>query len=130
MERNVGTIERWGSVLGGGALLAYALSREPRLSPLTGALALGGATLLYRGATAHCPLYSALGFSTADLADDWKEKPLTHLGEGITTPTGRWPLPEGARRIQPGASRDVVEEASYESFPASDPPAFTPGKIG
>lgn len=59
---NVGDAERWASVVGGGLLAAYGLSR----SSLGGlALAALGGCMVYRGATGHCHLYGALNVNTA-----------------------------------------------------------------
>jgi uncharacterized membrane protein len=60
---NVGSTERNWSTYGGAALLALGLARG-RLGGLT--LAALGGSLLYRGVTGHCPLYSQLGRSTVD----------------------------------------------------------------
>ncbi|HSK79951.1 MAG TPA: YgaP-like transmembrane domain [Thermoanaerobaculia bacterium] len=128
MEKNVGTMERWGSALAGGALLGLAWRREPRLSPASAALAAGGAALLLRAATGFCPLYGALGVSTTEIENDW-QRPLSRPRETIEIGGKVWPLPEGARRISPREDLDVVEEASYESFPASDPPGYAPVKV-
>jgi uncharacterized membrane protein len=57
---NVGNMERWLSLLGGGLL---ALATVPR--SLGTAVLLGGAgALLYRGWTGHCPLYQMMGLRT------------------------------------------------------------------
>jgi len=59
---NVGQVERWASMLGGGALAVYGLTR----GSLGGiALALAGAALVQRGYSGHCNLYQAAGINTA-----------------------------------------------------------------
>jgi uncharacterized membrane protein len=62
MKVNVSRVERWLSMVAGGALAAYGLKRR---SAPGGAAAIAGAALLYRGATGHCDLYRALGVNRA-----------------------------------------------------------------
>ncbi len=58
---NVGETERWLSLIGGGVLGVYGLTRGNLLG--FGLAALGGA-LMYRGLTGHCPVYAAVGADT------------------------------------------------------------------
>jgi uncharacterized membrane protein len=71
---NVGDLERWLSVLGGGALGLFGLSRGS-LGGL--ALAAAGGGLVWRGFTGHCACYQALGISTAE-----KHGPATSVPAG------------------------------------------------
>ena len=57
---NVGDIERWLSLLGGGLLALYTLRRSPGTIVLLG----GAGALLYRGLKGQCPLYQSMGLST------------------------------------------------------------------
>lgn len=59
---NVAGLERLGSVATGTIALAYGLSRRSRTRAW---LTAAGTTLVYRGVTGHCPVYSTLGVTTA-----------------------------------------------------------------
>lgn len=65
-RRNVGTGERWLSLLGGGVSLAEGLRRRGGVG---GLLALLGGFLLLRGLSGHCPLYGQLHKSTSRSGD-------------------------------------------------------------
>jgi uncharacterized membrane protein len=62
---NVAAVERWASALGGAAITAYGIRQLKDRSPAGAALAAAGGALMYRGATGHCPMYSAAGINTA-----------------------------------------------------------------
>jgi uncharacterized membrane protein len=61
---NVGSVERGLSVATGIALLAYTLSRRPKLGLPLG---LDAGYMIYRGATGHCVFYQMLGINRTEV---------------------------------------------------------------
>lgn len=111
----VGPGERVLSGVLGGLLLLGALRAGVR-----GAIAgLAAGFLLSRAATGRCALYAALDLAASDLdRREWAE-PARRAAAADTV---------AARPAAGGPASttfDVVQEASEESFPASDAPAFT-----
>ena len=80
---NVSTLERWASLVGGGALTLYGLRRS--FGSLV--LAFGGGILIYRALTGHCPLYQAMGTGTTD-ASICKKQAVSHPRHDSQIDTG------------------------------------------
>lgn len=59
---NIGKAERWLSMVGGGMLALYGLTRRSRTGK---ALAVAGSSLFYRGKTGHSRVYNVLGINRA-----------------------------------------------------------------
>jgi hypothetical protein len=95
---NVGETERLSSLLSGGLLILYGLTRRS-LSTLS-MLAAGG-YLVFRGVTGYCPAYKALQVNTAKpklrFDDEYNEHPKGTVDED-----------------------DIQDEAVWQTFPASD----------
>lgn len=137
---NVSRPERqWTGGLGGALLLA-GLGARHRAGSL---MAVAGGILLFRAVTGHCPAYTALGLGQEKGSGQgqmpgrqgrpvpprqpahggWREAPRSSaMAEVLGGPD---PAARSTRR-RPAAD-DGVQEASEESFPASDPPSFMAG---
>lgn len=111
---NLGVAERVASIAAG-ALIIYWLGR--RLLAMIGMVALAG-FLLYRGIGGYCPITASL---TRDRSRSFAPGVPDEMAEMA-------PLPDESaleRELRRERQRDKIDERSWESFPASDPPAYS-----
>ncbi|MBK5260302.1 MAG: DUF2892 domain-containing protein [Thermoanaerobaculia bacterium] len=103
-QTNVGSVERWLSVVAGSALAAYGIRRRS----IAGFVVAGiGGALVHRGATGRCMVYESLGITTADEQDDSR----------ISVPYGKGIRVEKSMTIDASAADLYTFWRDFENLP-------------
>jgi hypothetical protein len=117
--QNVHGLERWASILGGGALAAVGMRRGAVGGTL---MALAGGMLLARGVTGHCSVKAMMEERMGDRTpESMVRDEFADSEDGTRRAIAR--DREADKRDRPW---NKVDEASDQSFPASDPPSYYP----